>query len=120
MKFSITKVATGIVMASSLLIGQQAFAASQADIEAGFKLATNKKKGNCQACHAFKGAKDPGRYGPPLVAMKARYPDKAKLRAKIWGDPKLHVPYSAMIPFGRNLVLSEKEIDQLTEWAYTL
>jgi len=51
--------------------------------------------------------------------MKARFPDKAKLRAQIW-DATVANPNTIMIPFGRNRVLSEEEIDQIVEYVYTL
>jgi len=93
--------------------------ATAADAENGKKIAQNRKKGNCYACHAYEGAKDPGNIGPPLVAMKARYPDKAKLRAQIWDSTKAN-PNTMMPPFGRHQILSGKEIDDVTEWVSTL
>ncbi len=85
----------------------------------GKKVAENRKKGNCFTCHQYQGAVSPGNMGPPLVAMKARFPDKAKLRAQI-ADPTAANPTSVMPPFGRFEVLSDKEIDALVEWVYTL
>ena len=85
----------------------------------------NRKKGNCLACHDVVTKKWPsglpasGNIGPPLVSMKARFPDKAKLRAQIW-DATVKNPNTIMIPFGRNGVLSEAEIDQIVEYVYTL
>jgi sulfur-oxidizing protein SoxX len=61
----------------------------------------------------------PGNIGPPLIAMKARFPDKAKLRAQIW-DATVANPNSIMIPFGRVKALSEEEIDMVVEYIYTL
>jgi sulfur-oxidizing protein SoxX len=54
---------------------------------------------------------------PPLVAMKARFPDKAKLRAQIWDATKAN-PMTVMPPFGRNMVLTEQEIDKITDYVY--
>jgi sulfur-oxidizing protein SoxX len=51
--------------------------------------------------------------------MKARFPDKAVLRAQIWDATKAN-PNSAMPPFGRNMILSDKEIDLIVEYIYTL
>ena len=47
------------------------------DIAKGKALYLNKKKGNCIACHMIPDAdaKLPGNQGPPLLAMKARFPD---------------------------------------------
>jgi sulfur-oxidizing protein SoxX len=96
-----------------------AVAADQALVAEGKKIAENRKKGNCFACHDYKGAKLAGNIGPPLVAMKARFPDKAKLRAQIW-DPTKRNPNTIMPPFGKHEILSEKEIDAVTEWVWTL
>ena len=94
-------------------------ATDAADIEKGKKLAFNKKKGNCLACHVIKGSKLPGNIGPPLVSMKARFPDKAKMRAQIW-DSTRNNPNTSMPPFGRHKILSESDINKITEYIYTL
>ena len=88
-------------------------------IEKGKAVAYDRKKGNCLACHAMDDGTLPGNIGPPLIAMKARFPDKAKLRAQIW-DATVANPNSIMIPFGRNKALTEEEIDQIVEYIYTL
>ena len=99
------------------------FPASAADgasvIDKGKAVAFDRKKGNCLACHAMGDGTLPGNIGPPLIAMKARFPDKAKLRAQIWDATVTH-PNRIMIPFGRTRVLSEEEIDQVVEYVYTL
>lgn len=89
--------------------------AEQAD---GRTLAFDRTKGNCLACHAIPGepkAESPGNIGPPLVNMKGRYPDRANLRAKIW-DATAAYPDSVMPPFGRNKILTEQEIDLVTDY----
>lgn len=88
-------------------------------IEKGKAVAEDRVKGNCLACHAMGDGTLPGNIGPPLIAMKARFPDKAKLRAQIW-DATVANPNTIMIPFGRHRVLSEEEIDQIVEYIYTL
>lgn len=100
------------------------FPASAADgassiVEKGKAVAFDRKKGNCLACHMTGDGTLPGNIGPPLIGMKARFPDKAKMRAQIW-DATVANPDSIMIPFGRNRVLSEEEIDQIVEYIYTL
>lgn len=100
------------------------FPASAADgassiVEKGKAVAFDRKKGNCLACHMTGDGTLPGNIGPPLIGMKARFPDKAKMRAQIW-DATVANPNSIMIPFGRNRVLSEEEIDQIVEYIYTL
>lgn len=88
-------------------------------IEDGKKAAFDRKKGNCLACHMMGDGESPGDIGPPLVAMKARFPDRAKLRAQIW-DATVANPESIMLPFGRHHILSEAEIDQVVDYLYTL
>jgi len=101
------------------LMSFQAAAADSSVIEKGKAAATDRVKGNCLACHAMDDGTLPGNIGPPLIAMKARFPDKAKLRAQIW-DATVANPNTIMIPFGRTNVLTEEEIDQIVEYVYTL
>jgi sulfur-oxidizing protein SoxX len=93
--------------------------ASADDIATGKKVAFDRKKGNCLACHAIAGGSLPGNIGPPLVAMKARFPNKADLRAQIW-DSTVANPNTIMPPFGKHRILTEKEVDLVTEFIYTL
>lgn len=90
--------------------------------ETGKDIAYNRSKGNCLACHGMPtqpDAESTGLYGPPLIAMSARYPDKAKLRAKIW-DATAPNPYTSMPPFGKHKVLTDKEIDKVTDFIHSL
>ena len=86
-------------------------------------IATDRKKGNCMACHQFKGLEktrlQAGNIAPPLVAIKQRFPDKAKLRKQI-EDATAIVPNSPMPPFGKHKILSKDEIDKVVEFLYTL
>jgi len=120
------KPANLVAAASSvaLLLGAMAMSpsiavANEALVAEGKKIAEDRKKGNCFTCHDYKDAHLAGNVGPPLVAMKARFPDKAKLRAQIWDATKVN-PNTMMPPFGKYEVLTEKEIDAITEWVYTL
>jgi len=100
---------------ASLGVANLSFADEQAD---GRSVAFDNKKGNCLACHAIPGepkAESPGNIGPPLVKMKERNPDRAKLRAQIW-DATVANPDSVMPPFGRNKILTEQEIDLVTDY----
>ena len=81
---------------------------------------------NCLACHGVTTKQrwpetlpPGGNMGPPLVAMKQRFPDKAKLRAQIWDATKAN-PHSVMPPFGKHQLLSETEIDYIVEWLHTI
>ena len=85
----------------------------------GKAVAFDRKKGNCLACHQIAGGDLPGNIGPPLVAMKARFPDKSRLRAQIWDSTKMN-SNTIMPPFGRQQILSEGEIDKIVEFIYTL
>ena len=88
-------------------------------VEQGKAIAYDRKKGDLfQGLRRHYGTL-PGNIGPPLIAMKARFPDKAKLRAQIW-DSTVANPNSIMIPFGRVKALSEEEIDMIVEYIYTL
>jgi len=53
-----------------------------------------------------------GNYGPPLVMMKARFPDREVLRAQIW-DASVRMTNTRMPPYGRHRILTEKEIQLL-------
>jgi len=88
-------------------------------VEEGKKVAFNRKKGNCLACHKMKGGSLEGNIGPELVNMKSRYPDKAKLRAQIW-DATVNNPNTIMPPFGKHQIVNEKELDAIVEFIYTL
>ena len=96
--------------------------AADANEMTGKQLAFTNTKGNCLACHAMPTVPDAvsaGLIGPPLIAMSARYPDKAKLRAQIW-DATVANPSTSMIPFGKHGVLTEAEIDKVTDFVYGL
>ena len=88
-------------------------------IDQGKAIAFNKKKGNCLACHQIVGGKLPGNIGPPLVAMKARFPDKAKLAAQIT-DARTNNPNTIMPPFGPHEILSKGDINKVVEFIYSL
>jgi len=93
--------------------------AADSVVEKGKEVAFDRKLGNCLACHAMDDGTLPGNIGPPLISMQLRFPDKAKLRAQIW-DATVNNPNTIMIPFGRNGVLTEEQIDQVVEYVYTL
>ncbi len=106
------------LLGSALLLGGSLGALADS-VEEGKQLAFDRKKGNCLACHVVDDGESPGDIGPPLVAMKARFPDKAKLRAQIW-DATVTNPASIMMPFGRHQILTEEEIDKVTEYIWSL
>jgi len=51
--------------------------------------------------------------------MKARFPDKDKLRAQI-NDSRTMNPNTMMPPFGAHEILSASEIDKVVEFIHTL
>lgn len=88
----------------------------------GKQLAFDSAKGNCLSCHAMPTIPDAeaaGTVGPPLIAMQVRYPDKAQLRAEIW-NAMVSNPDTVMPPFGKNKILTEQEIDKITDFVYGL
>ena len=106
----------------AIVLSGSVIAAEPAKELTGKEIAFDRKKGNCLACHAMPTVPDAvsaGMYGPPLIAMSARFPDKDKLRAQIW-DATVANPSSSMIPFGKHGVLSEAEIDKVTDFVYGL
>jgi len=116
---------TSAILSFALLICSLSFLsvtsanADEVTIAEGKNIAFNRKKGNCLACHMIADGKLAGNVGPPLIAMKARYPDKAKLRALIW-DATVRNPNTIMPPFGRHSILSDKEVDKITDFIHSL
>lgn len=88
-------------------------------LEQGKAIAFDRFKGNCLACHYVEGGELTGTYGPPLIAMKVRYPDREVLREQIW-DATIKNPDTRMPPFGRNRILTEEEIDLVTDYIQSL
>ena len=88
-------------------------------LEEGKKIAFSRKLGNCLACHHIDGGQAGGTIGPPLIAMQVRYPDKEKLRAQIW-DATVINPDSPMPPFGSHHIISDKQMDKLVEYIWSL
>ena len=117
------KTSKPLSMAASAAILLGAFAAapivSADDIAEGKRLAFDRKLGNCLACHQIAGGDLPGNIGPPLIAMKARFPDRKKLYDQIY-DATMRNPDSVMPPFGRHGALTAEEIDKITTFVHTL
>jgi Cytochrome c, mono- and diheme variants len=115
----ITAASAVAAMLGALVLSAPVLAADPAVLAEGKKIAENNRQGNCLACHMIEGADMPGNIGPPLVAMKARFPDKAKLRAQLWDATKAN-PNTMMPPFGKHAILTEDQIDKVLEYIYTL
>lgn len=114
-----TVLSLATLLGAMLLTPLQASAADATAIEKGKAFSVDRKLGNCLACHAMDDGTLPGNIGPPLIAMKARYPDKAKLRGQVW-DATVANPESIMPPFGRYKVLTEAELDKVIEFIHSL
>ncbi len=89
------------------------------DADAGKKIAMDRAKGNCIACHMIPGGESPGAIGPALVAMQTRYPSKDVLAAQIW-DATVKNPEAVMPPFGRNEILTNEEFVNVVEYIWSL
>jgi len=116
------KTTASFILAAVLGLVNLNAVADENGADAGRKLAMDRNMGNCIACHAIPS--DPkveaaGNIGPPFVSMKERFPDRAKLRAQIW-DSTAAKPDSVMPPFGRNKILTEQEIDQVTDYVESI
>jgi sulfur-oxidizing protein SoxX len=108
--------------ALALTLGALAFAGpaqAQSAVDEGRKLAFDRGKGNCLTCHVIKGGDLPGTIGPELVDIKSKYPKREDLVAIIT-DETLRNPLTVMPPFGRNRILTEKEINAVVDFLQTL
>lgn len=102
-----------LVLAAAAMVSK----AGAAELD-GKDLAFNRGKGNCLTCHAMKGGDSAGTIGPELSGMKARY-DRKELIAII-SDETTRNPLTMMPPFGRNLILTNKEIEAIADFLLTL
>ena len=106
-------------LATAALALSVSLAQAQSGAADGQKIAFDRGKGNCLTCHAIKGGTLPGSIGPELIDIKSKYPNRADLIA-IVSDETLRNPLTVMPPFGRNRILTEKEIDAVVDFLQTL
>ena len=109
-------------LALALIIGVLASASAaqaQSAVSEGQKIAFDRSKGNCLTCHDIKGGDLPGSIGPALKDLKSKYPDRNELVAIVTDETKRN-PQTVMPPFGRNRILTEKEIDAVVDFLQTL
>ena len=111
--------AVAILLSSPVIFSDVSTTAQAGAFDEGKKISFHRKKGNCLACHAIEGGKLPGNIGPPLVNMKARFPNKADLKEQI-GDATIKNPNSIMPPFGKHKILSEEELNKVVDFIYSL
>jgi len=98
---------------------QTAAESSDVRVGEGKTLATERSKGNCLACHMIEDGELPGNLGPPLLAMKARFPSRDVLTQQIC-DATVRNPDSRMPPFCRHGILTEDEVEMIVDYLYTL
>ena len=94
-------------------------ARAQSTVTDGQKLAFDRGKGNCLTCHVIKGGDLPGSIGPALTDIKSKYPKREDLVA-ILTDATKRNPLTVMPPFGRNRILTDKEINAVVDFLQTL
>jgi sulfur-oxidizing protein SoxX len=92
---------------------------AQSAITEGQTLAFDRGKGNCLTCHEIKGGDLPGTIGPALTDIKSKYPNRGDLVA-IVSDETNRNPQTVMPPFGRNHILTDKEISAIVDFLQTL
>ncbi len=128
LKFKVKQICTALALSTAFIAASPATTMAAEPtakaLEEGKKLAFNRSKGNCLACHAIKGGKLAGNIGPALIAMKARFPGKAgkqELYDIVYGK-KARVPkdISMMPPFGEHAILSDEQIQKIVDYIYTL
>jgi sulfur-oxidizing protein SoxX len=104
--------------ALALLLSANA-AHAQSGAADGQTIAFDRGKGNCLTCHEIKGGDSPGTIGPALIDIKTKYPDRNDLVAIVSDETKRN-PLTVMPPFGRNRILTEKEIAAIVDFLQTL
>lgn len=74
----------------------------------------------CVACHQFTGTNQAGTLGPPLLVMKARFPDRKIIYGIIYDPAVTLKPHTMMPPFGRNKLITKEEINNIIDFLYSL
>ena len=114
-----------ILLPKSALVAAIALALSAASAHAqsgaaeGQELAFDRGKGNCLSCHDIRGGDLPGTIAPALTDLKSKYPNRRDLVAIVTDESKRN-PLTVMPPFGRNRILTEREIDAIVDFLQTL
>ena len=110
-----------LTLVLALLLGLFAShaASAQSATAEGQKIAFDRGKGNCLTCHEIKGGDLPGTIGPPLTQIRSKYPNRDDLVAIVFDETKRN-PQTMMPPFGRNRILTDKEISAVVDFLQTL
>lgn len=106
-------------LAATCLVPLAGYSAAQSTRLDGRALAFERSKGNCLSCHQIAGGDLAGTIGPPLSDIKNRFPERKDLFAVVYDETKRN-PQTVMPPFGRNLVLSDDEINAIVNFLYGL
>jgi sulfur-oxidizing protein SoxX len=85
----------------------------------GKQISFQRNKGNCLACHKIEKGEDPGNIGPALVNIQQKFSNKAQLKVLIWDATQFNEKTS-MPPFGRNKILTPKELDAVVNYIWSL
>ena len=107
------------ILVTLLVVSQLVWASGESRIEQGKTLAFERSKGNCLACHRIENGELPGTLGPPLLAMKLRFPEREDLKRQIC-DATIRQANSRMPPFCRHGILTEEEVELIVDYLYTL
>lgn len=102
-----------------LSLGACSFVASQQSLAVGKQLSFQRNKGNCLACHIIEEGEDPGNIGPALADIQTKFATKEQLKALIWDATQFN-PQTSMPPFGKNKILSPKELDLVVDYIWSL
>lgn len=107
-----------ILLATGFVLAQAGMALAQGDAAEGKAIAFDRGRGNCLSCHGIPGGDLPGNIGPSLAGLKERYPNREDVVAII-RDETLRNPGTVMPPFGRTLLLTDREIRSVVEYLYS-
>lgn len=108
-------------LSTLLLLAVASGSAASASLD-GRVVAQSQERGNCLACHRMPAdplAVTEATLGPVLQGVQKRFPDRAQLRAQIW-DPAARNPDTLMPRYGRHRILTETEIDAVTDFIFGL
>lgn len=92
---------------------------TQQRLATGKEISFQRSKGNCLACHVIEDGEDPGNIGPALINMQAKYASKKQLKDIIWDATQFNTNTN-MPPFGRNKILTAKELDLVVDYIWSL
>ena len=105
----------------ALTIGAAAGSASaQSAAAEGQKLAFDRSKGNCLTCHVIKGGDLPGTHRARSSSTSRANTPIATNSSPSSIDETKRNPLTVMPPFGRNRILTEKEINAVVDFLQTL